>query len=71
MESSDKMLPTGGENGELLQYSCHENPMSSMKGQKDMTPEDEPLPIGRCPIWGEVERRRGRAVGKPSTSWTE
>ena len=45
--------------------------MSSMKGQKDMTPEDEPLPIGRCPIWGEVERRRGRAVGKPSTSWTE
>ena len=27
-----------------LQYSCHENPMSSMKRQKDMTLENEPPP---------------------------
>ena len=71
MEGSDKTLSTGGENGKLLQYFCRENPMNSMKRQKDMTRENEPLPIGRCPIWGEVERRRGRAVGKPSISWTE
>ena len=45
--------------------------MNSMKRQKDMIPEDEPLPIGRCPIWGEVEIRKGRAIGKPSISWRE
>ena len=32
----------GGRNCKPLQYSCHENPMKSMKRQKDMTPEDEP-----------------------------
>ena len=25
-----------------LQYSCHENPIESMKRQKNMTPEDGP-----------------------------
>ena len=42
MESSDTVQSTGGGNGKLLQHSCLENPMSSMKSQKDMTPEDEP-----------------------------
>ena len=42
VQSSDKMWFTGGGNGKSLQYSCHENPMNSMKMQKDMTPEDEP-----------------------------
>ena len=42
MESSDKTWSTGGGNDKPLQYSCHENPMSSMKRQKDMIPEDEP-----------------------------
>ena len=41
MESSDKMWSTGGGNDKPLQYSCHENPMNSMKRQKDMIPEDE------------------------------
>ena len=31
----------GEGNGNLLQYSCLENAMSSMKRQKDMTPEDK------------------------------
>ena len=26
----------------ILQYSCQENPMNSMKRQKDIAPEDEP-----------------------------
>ena len=32
---------TGEGNGKPLQYSCHENPMNSVKRQKDMIPEDE------------------------------
>ena len=40
VESSDQMWSTGGGNGKPLQYSCLENPMNSMKRQKDMTPED-------------------------------
>ena len=41
VESSDKMWPTGEGNGKLLQYSCLENPMNSMKRQKDRTLKDE------------------------------
>ena len=32
---------TGEANGKPLQYSCHENPMNSMKRQKTVTQEDE------------------------------
>ena len=42
VENSDETWSTEGGNGESLQYSCLENPMNSMKRQKDMTPEDEP-----------------------------
>ena len=41
MESSDKTWPTGEGNGKPLQFSCLENPMNSMKRQKDMTLKDE------------------------------
>ena len=34
VESSDKTWFTGEENGKPLQYSCFENPMSSMKGKE-------------------------------------
>ena len=40
-ESSDKTWSTGEGNGKPLQYSCLENPMSSMKRQKDRTVKDE------------------------------
>ena len=33
---------TGEGNGKPLQYSCLENPMNSMKKQKDRTLKDEP-----------------------------
>ena len=36
------MWSTGEGNGKLLQYSCLENTMNSMKRQKDRTLEDEP-----------------------------
>ena len=35
------MWSTGEGNGKPLQYSCLENPMNSMKRQKDMTMKDE------------------------------
>ena len=35
VESSDKMWSTGEGNGKPVQYSCLENPMNSMKRQKD------------------------------------
>ena len=41
VESSDKTWSTGEENGKPLQYSCLENPMNSMKRQKDRTLKDE------------------------------
>ena len=41
VESSDKKWSTGKENGKPLQYSCLENPMNSMKRQKDRTLKDE------------------------------
>ena len=43
VESSDKLWSTGEENGKLLQYSYFENPMNSMKRQKDSTLKDELL----------------------------
>ena len=41
VERSDKTWSTGEGNGKPLQYSCLENPMNSMKRQKDMTLKDE------------------------------
>ena len=41
VESADKTWPTGEGNDKLLQYSCLENPMNSMKRQKDKTLKDE------------------------------
>ena len=41
VESSDKTWSTGEGNGKALQYSCLENPMNSMKRQKDRTLKDE------------------------------
>jgi len=41
VESSDKTWSTGEGNGKPLQYSCLENPMNSMKRQKDRTLKDK------------------------------
>ena len=41
VETSDRMWSTGEGNGKLLQNSCLENPMNSMKRQKDRTLKDE------------------------------
>ena len=41
VESSDKMWSTGEGNGKPLKCSCLENPMNSVKRQKDRTLKDE------------------------------
>ena len=38
VEMSDRMWSTGEENDKPLQYSCLENPMNSMKRQKETGP---------------------------------
>ena len=44
---SDRMWSTGEGNGKPLQYFCLENPMDSMKRQKDRTLKDElPRSVG-------------------------
>ena len=45
VESSDKRWSTGEGNGKPLQYSCLENPMNSIKRQKDRTLKDEFLKL--------------------------
>ena len=41
VDISEKMWSTGEGNGKLIQDSCPENPMNSMKRQKDRTLKDE------------------------------
>ena len=41
VETSDRMWSTGEGNGKPLQYSCLENPMNSMKRQKDRILKEE------------------------------
>ena len=41
VDRSDKIWSIGEGNGKPLQYSCLENPMNSMKRQKDRTLKDE------------------------------
>ena len=61
VESSDKMWSTGEGNGKPLQYSCLENPMNSMKRQKDRKLNDElPRSIGAQYAMGDQWRNNSR-----------
>ena len=55
------MWSTGEENGKPLQYSCLENPMNSMKRQKDRTLKDElPRSVGTRYATGDQWRNNSR-----------
>ena len=41
VERSDRMWSTAEGNGKPLQYSCHDNPMNSMKRQNDRIQKEE------------------------------
>ena len=52
-------------NGKPLQYSCLENPMNSMKRQKDRTLKDElPRSVGVQYATGEEQRNKSRKNGE-------
>ena len=55
------MWSTGERNGKLLQYSGLENPMNSMKRQKDRTMKDElPRSVGAQYATGDWWRNNSR-----------
>ena len=61
VERSDKTWSTGEGNGKLLQYSCLENPMNSMKRQKHRTLKDEfPRSVGAQYATGDQWRNNSR-----------
>ena len=61
VESYDKTWSIGEGNGKTLQYSCLENPMNSVKRQKDMTLRDElPRSVGAQYATGEEWRNNSR-----------
>ena len=61
MRSSDKMWSTGEGNGKPLQYSCLENPVNSMKRQKDRALKDKlPRLVGAQYATGDQWRNNSR-----------
>ena len=61
VERSDRMWSTGEGNGKPLQYSCLENPMNSMKRQKDRTLKHElPRSVGAQYATGDQWRNNSR-----------
>ena len=61
VESSDETWSTGERNGKPLQYSCLENPMNSMKREKDRTLKDElPRSVGAQYATGDQQRTNSR-----------
>ena len=63
------MWSTGEGNGKTLQYSCLENPMNSMKRQKDRTLKDElPRLVGVQYATGDQWRNNSRKNEEMSQS---
>ena len=61
VESSDKTWSTEEGNGKPLQYSCLENPMNSIKRQKDRTLKDKlPRSVGTRYATGDQWRNNSR-----------
>ena len=65
VERSDRMWSAGEGNGKPLQYSCLENPMNSMKRQKDRILKDElPRSVGTQYATGDQWRNNSRSNEK-------
>ena len=61
VERSDRLWPTGEGNGKPLQHSCLENPMNSMKRQKDRILKGElPRSVGAYYATGDQWRNTSR-----------
>ena len=73
VERFDRMWSTGEGNGKPLQYSCLENPMNSMKRQKDSILKEEfPRSVGaQCPTgdqWRNNSRKNEGMEPKQNTT---
>ena len=61
VERSNRLWSTGEGNGKPLQYSCLENPMNSMKRQKDRTLKVElPRSVGPQYAMGDQLKNNSR-----------
>ena len=61
VETADRMWSTGEGNGKPLQYSCLENPMNSMKRQKDWIQKDKlPRLVGAQYATGDPWRNNSK-----------
>ena len=68
VESSAKVWSTGEGNGKPLQYSCFENPMNSVKRQKDRILKDElPRLVGAQYATGDQWRNSPRKKEETET----
>ena len=73
VERFDKTWSTGEGNGKPLQHSCLENPMNSMKRQKDMMLKDEPpqRSVGVPNATGEERRNSFRRDEEAEPKWKQ
>ena len=61
VESSEKLWSTEERNGKPFQYSCLENPINSMKRQKDRTLKDKlHRSVGTQYATGDLWRNKSR-----------
>ena len=66
------MWSVGEGNGKLLQYSCLENPMNSMKRQKDRTLKEElPRLVGAQYATGQKQRNSSRRNKEVKPKWKQ
>ena len=71
MERCDRVWSTGEGNGKPLQSSCLENPMNSMKRQKDRTLKDEfPRSVGVQYATGDQWRNNSRKMEPKQKQYT-
>jgi len=72
LERSDRMWSTGEGNGRPLQYTCLENPMNSMKRQKDRILKEElHRSVGAQYATGDQWRNNSRAIHGVAKSRTQ
>ena len=72
VENSDKTWSTGEGNGKPLQYCCLDNPINSMKLQKDRALKDElPRSVDAQYATGEEWRNNSRKNDKAEPKWRQ
>ena len=66
VKRSDRVWSTGEGNGKPLHYSCLENPVNSMKRQKDRTLKDE---LPRITDSMDMSLRKLQEIVKDREAW--